>query len=85
VGAVFEKKCHHIFYKPTDHLFRNLVGLVIVGVPLELSHSSTRVAIVYFLGVLAGSLGSALITLDERPLTGASGLLKSPLKQDSDV
>ena len=55
------------------HFFRNLVGLVVVGIPLEMSHPSFRVATVYLAGVIAGALGSVVITTDKMPLTGASG------------
>jgi hypothetical protein len=46
---------------------------MIVGIPLEMSHPTSRVAAVYFLGVIGGALGSSVITSDKRPLTGASG------------
>ena len=62
-----------MYFNFVAHLFRNLLGQMIVGIPLELSHPTSRVATVYFLGVLAGALGSVLITCDNRPLTGASG------------
>ena len=51
-----------------------MLGLIIVGIPLEMSHPTSRVAAVYFLGVIGGALGSSVITSDKRPLTGASGM-----------
>ena len=55
------------------HYLKNLAGLVIVGIPLEMSHPSLRVATVYLAGVIAGALGSVVVTMDRMPLTGASG------------
>ena len=55
------------------HLIHNLFGEIIVGVSLEMAHSSWRVALVYFSGVLGGALGSAVNTADATPLTGGSG------------
>ena len=49
------------------------VGQIIVGVPLEMSHPTSRVATVFIAGVVGGALGSAVLTTDEMPLTGASG------------
>ena len=33
------------------HVLTNIVGQVIVGVPLEMAHGSLRVAVVYFIGI----------------------------------
>jgi membrane associated rhomboid family serine protease len=58
----------------TGHLFRNIVGLLIVGIPLEMSHKTSRVAAVFSIGVVGGALASSILTSDQRPLTGASGV-----------
>ena len=39
-----------------------------------MSHSSGKVAIVFVMGVISGALGSVILTVDNRPLTGASGM-----------
>jgi membrane associated rhomboid family serine protease len=57
-----------------SHLLKNLLGLVLVGIPLEMSHPSWSVATVYGLGVVAGCLGSASFSEDAIPLTGSSGV-----------
>ena len=54
-------------------MLRNILGLLVVGIPLEMSHPTSRVAAVYILGVIGGALGSVAITDDNRALTGASG------------
>ncbi len=55
-----------------QHVLFNMVMQLFVGLPLEASHGTVRVAIVYLSGVLAGSLGSS--TMDpEVFLAGASG------------
>ena len=33
------------------HVLTNIVGQVIVGLPLEMAHGSLRVAVVYFIGI----------------------------------
>lgn len=42
-----------------------------------MSHPTSRVATVFFAGVIGGALGSAVLTTDEMPLTGASGIYQS--------
>ena len=42
-----------------EHLILNITIQLLVGLPLEMSHSSWRVAIVYLCGVFAGSLASS--------------------------
>ncbi len=55
-----------------QHVLFNMLMQLFVGLPLEASHGSGRIAIVYICGVLAGSLGSS--TLDKEVfLAGASG------------
>ncbi|XP_045213221.2 rhomboid-related protein 3-like isoform X1 [Mercenaria mercenaria] len=54
------------------HLFFNMLIQIIVGVPLEMVHGSCRIAVVYFAGVLAGSLGTSIFDMNA-VLVGASG------------
>lgn len=56
----------------TEHLCFNILMQFIVGVPLEMSHGCARVATVYFLGVLSGSLANSVVET-EVYLAGASG------------
>ena len=44
----------------TEHLILNMVIQLFVGLPLEMSHGSKRVAVVYIFGVLAGSLTTSV-------------------------
>lgn len=45
---------------------------LLVGLPLEMVHGGSRVACIYFAGVLAGSLGTSVFDSDVF-LVGASG------------
>lgn len=54
------------------HLVINLLVQILLGVPLEMVHKWWRVLIVYFAGVLAGSLGTSITDPTVR-LAGASG------------
>ncbi|XP_066257949.1 rhomboid-related protein 2-like [Euwallacea similis] len=54
------------------HLFVNLAVQIMLGVPLEMVHKWWRVLIVYFAGVLAGSLATS-VTDPYVKLAGASG------------
>jgi len=65
---------YSLIHANLGHLLKNLFGLILVGIPLEMSHQSWRVALVYSLGVIAGSLGSTGFSEDTIPLTGSSGL-----------
>ncbi|XP_003745510.1 rhomboid-related protein 2 [Galendromus occidentalis] len=54
------------------HILFNILMQLMLGIPLEMVHKWYRVGIVYFMGVIAGSLGSSLS--DPRTLlAGASG------------
>ena len=44
---------------------------LLLGIPLEMVHNEWRVLIIYFAGVLAGSLGTSIVHPDAR-LAGAS-------------
>ena len=55
-----------------QHILFNMAMQLFVGLPLEASHSGARVAVVYFAGVLAGSLGTSALD-PEVFLAGASG------------
>lgn len=54
------------------HLIFNVIIQLILGIPLEMVHKSWRIALVYFAGVAAGSLGSSLSDPGTY-LAGASG------------
>lgn len=54
------------------HLGFNIVIQLFYGIPLEVMHGSSRVAIIYFAGVFAGSLGTSVVD-SEVYLVGASG------------
>lgn len=54
------------------HLVVNLVVQIFLGVPLEMVHGWWRVLLIYFTGVVAGSLGTS-ITDPRAKLAGASG------------
>lgn len=54
------------------HLIFNLIFQLLLGIPLELVHKWWRLSIVYFLGVIAGSLCHTVF--DQTTfLAGASG------------
>jgi len=54
------------------HLITNLGVQLLVGIPLEMSHSSGRIMVIYLSGVLAGSLGTSLLD-PQMFLAGGSG------------
>lgn len=54
------------------HLAFNLTVQLLVGLPLEMVHGSTRIGCVYLAGVLAGSMGTSVFD-PEVYLVGASG------------
>jgi membrane associated rhomboid family serine protease len=58
------------------HLVSNAISQLFFGLPLELSHGSTRIALIYLSGIFLGGLGRE-VTAEEslivRPLAGASG------------
>ncbi|XP_023037291.1 protein rhomboid isoform X2 [Drosophila willistoni] len=54
------------------HLGFNVAVQLLFGLPLEMVHGSTRIACIYFSGVLAGSLGTSIFDPDAY-LVGASG------------
>ena len=54
------------------HLIFNLIVQLLVGLPLEMVHGSTRIGIVYMSGVLAGSLATSVFD-PNCYLVGASG------------
>ena len=54
------------------HLIGNMIMQLLVGLPLEMSHGTFRLTIVYMFGVVAGSLSSSVF--DKKVyLGGASG------------
>ncbi|KAJ8958531.1 hypothetical protein NQ318_002326 [Aromia moschata] len=54
------------------HLVVNLLVQLLLGVPLEMVHKWWRVLVVYFAGVVAGSLGTSIVDPTVK-LAGASG------------
>ncbi|XP_018562743.1 rhomboid-related protein 2-like [Anoplophora glabripennis] len=54
------------------HLLVNLLVQILLGIPLEMVHKWWRVLVVYFAGVLAGSLGTSIVDPTVK-LAGASG------------
>ncbi|XP_058807042.1 rhomboid-related protein 2 isoform X2 [Phymastichus coffea] len=56
----------------TFHLVVNLLVQVMLGIPLEMVHKWWRVLIIYFAGVIAGSLGTS-VSDPSVYLAGASG------------
>lgn len=54
------------------HLGFNVAVQLLFGLPLEMVHGSSRIACIYFSGVLAGSLGTSIFD-PEVYLVGASG------------
>jgi rhomboid-related protein 1/2/3 len=54
------------------HLLFNIIAQLLIGIQLELSHGSCRVAVIYMCGVLAGSLSSSVFDTNIH-LVGASG------------
>lgn len=56
-----------------SHLLGNVFTQLLVGLPLELSHSSWRVALVYLFGIVYGGLGREIFGDPNVPLAGASG------------
>ena len=57
------------------HLVTNIITQLVVGLPLELSHSSWRVALVYLFGIVYGGLGREIFDDSDVPLAGASGMV----------
>jgi len=56
----------------SNHLIVNLMVQIILGIPLEMVHRWWRVLIIYFSGVIAGSLGTSIVDPTVY-LAGASG------------
>lgn len=54
------------------HLTFNLIVQVLIGIPLEMVHGSSRIACIYLAGVLAGSLGTSIFDSNAY-LVGSSG------------
>lgn len=54
------------------HLTFNLIVQIIIGIPLEMVHGSSRIACIYMSGVLAGSLGTSIFDRNAF-LVGSSG------------
>ncbi|XP_063988415.1 rhomboid-related protein 2-like [Diachasmimorpha longicaudata] len=61
-----------LVHKGIMHLVGNLSIQIMLGIPLEMVHKWWRVLIIYFAGVIAGSLGTS-VALPKFYLAGASG------------
>lgn len=61
-----------LFIFRQTHLTVNLIVQLLLGVPLEMVHRGWRVLLIYFSGVLAGSLATS-VTDPSVYLAGASG------------
>ena len=58
------------------HLASNVVSQLFLGLPLELTNGSGRVAMIYLSGIALGGLGREVFTNSRRALAGASGKSK---------
>jgi len=74
-----EKRCqiwrflsYSLVHSGISHIVLNLSMQLFVGLPLEMSHGSLRVAFVYIFGVVAGSLATSCLD-PQVYLAGASG------------
>ena len=72
---------HGFVHNSWSHLLSNVFTQLLVGLPLELSHSSWRVAIVYLFGIIYGGLGREVFGNSGVPLAGASGNSNLKIKQ----
>ena len=71
--------CYGFVHNSVSHLVSNVATQLAVGLPLELSHSSWRVALVYLFGIMYGGLGREIADDSELLLAGASGILQNNL------
>jgi len=71
-GEIWRFLLYMVLHAGWLHLLFNLLVQVLVGLPLEMVHGSTRIGAVYMAGVLAGSLGTSVFDTDVY-LVGASG------------
>lgn len=71
-GEIWRFFLYMVLHAGWLHLLFNLLVQVLVGLPLEMVHGSTRIGAVYMAGVLAGSLGTSVFDTDVY-LVGASG------------
>ena len=62
-----------------QHIFINLFCQLFFGIPLELSHSSWRVAAVYLSGIMFGGFGRQILEDPKSALAGASGSYRAKL------
>lgn len=69
---VFSSFCINVYIFRAFHLFVNLLVQILLGVPLEMVHKWWRVLLIYFAGVLAGSLATSIADPSVK-LAGASG------------
>ena len=59
-------------HKDIDHLLPNMAMQLVIGLPMEMSNGPIQIALVYVLGVLSGSLATAVFA-PTTGLIGASG------------
>ena len=55
--------CYALLHSGWFHLTLNILVQVLIGLPLEIVHGSSRIACIYLAGILAGSLGRLLLLL----------------------
>ena len=52
---------YSFFHANKTHLWTNIGGMFVVGIPLEMTNGSFIVSLIYFLGVLGGSLAFGVL------------------------
>ena len=62
-----------LIHNNLEHILLNSFCQLLFGIPLELSNSSLKVAIVYLSGIFLGGLLRESFISDNYPLSGASG------------
>ena len=70
-GEVWRYLTYSLVHSGTSHVLLNILIQVVVGLPLEMSHGSCRIFLLYLVGVLSGSLASSC-TEPQVHLAGAS-------------
>lgn len=63
---------YSLMHSSVAHIVGNLVMLILLAAPLEMVHGSWRIIALYFIGAIAGSLGSSMFDPTAN-VVGASG------------
>jgi rhomboid-related protein 1/2/3 len=71
-SEVYRFFTYSLMHSGVPHVGFNIVIQCLFGIPLELKHGTRQVAILYVIGIIAGSIGSSVID-PEANLVGASG------------